>query len=52
VSAPHRPPDEDWEEEFMEDVESLGGISRAPGPDEELELGIEPEPKPKRGRRT
>jgi hypothetical protein len=56
MSAPRRPWEEEWEEEFMEGVESLDGISRAPEPGEELELGLEPEPKPERarqrGRRT
>ena len=52
MSTPRRPPEDDWEEEFMEGVESLDGISRAPEPGEELELGLDPEPKPKRGRRT
>ena len=50
MSAPRRPPEDDWEEEFMD------GISRAPEPGEELELGLDPEPKPERarqrGRRT
>ena len=58
MSTPRRPPEDDWEEEFMEGVESLDGISCAPEPGEELELGLglEPEPKPERarqrGRRT